>query len=273
MGRIHRSLPILCLYTAGSNLMLQYTPEGSACARPIEVNIIKAFAPSTVAQTLLVQATDPSLSLPAKLVLKLVDPRFSTPDIYHGYGRNVPWNAAVDDPFKALLSNLLAMDRWEGISSSYGQEVSAFRALSSLQGLHIPRFYGTCRYTVVDGSPNLDPLIANVDGLLIEYINGTPMDKLTVVTDISEADAERVSQGVLHTMRRIRDLKVIYDDVAARNLIFRHDDFDHPVLIDFGSALLKPLQATDDERIETLRGYSEVKDADRCSSRRDHEYE
>ncbi|THH14169.1 hypothetical protein EW146_g6133 [Bondarzewia mesenterica] len=292
------SLPIACRYTPRSNLTLQFTPEEGVRALPLEVTVIKAFTPFTISQTLLVQTLRIDAVIPSQFILKLLDPRFTTPDIDHGYGRTIPWTAAVDENFKAGLRNVrsgvwknywqrlggvktrdsarpdsaregefgdwsIEMDRWEDVVFTYDQEVSAYRALRSLQGRHIPRFYGTCRLIVGDGSSDLDPLIANVDGLIIEHIDGTPMDKFTILSDITETDAERVSQGVLNTVRRIRDLKVVYDDIAARNIIVRRDDLDHPVLIDFGSVKVKPSDCTDDEWVGFVSGCGEVKDARR----------
>ena len=125
---------------------------------------------------------------------------------------------------------------WCYLRASLAREVAAYQLLRDLQGIGIPRLYGTCIYNCDVDDLGLDPLISNVPGILLEHIEGTPMDKLTLGTDISADDAERISQGILAVYRKFRDHLLIHGDFGGRNVIVRLDDLDHPVIIDFGAA-------------------------------------
>lgn len=140
------------------------------------------------------------------------------------------------------------MDNWDALLRSMETEVRAYRIARALQGSTIPRMYGTCT-VVVD--PNLEPLLSTIPGICLQYIDGT-LDRLKPGVDVSEPEAERISQGLLSTARRLRDIRVMHDDICPRNVIVRLHDLDHPVLIDFGLALIGDLD-------EHMNEWSEVR--------------
>lgn len=158
-----------------------------------------------------------------------------------------PDDAPLNDDEVRYLGWLTEMDKWSGHRHSHDVELAAYRQLQSLQGSGIPKLYGTCRFSA--GSEEEDPFITDVPGLLLEYVDGVCMQKLVPGQNISAVDAERISQGILTTLRGIRDHLVVHNDFAARNVIARLDDPDHPVIIDFGCALLF---ANRDDTIPTM---------------------
>lgn len=277
-------------------MSLLFTPEDAITTIPIEVNIVRAFTPFTTAQTLLVQPLRPYTFLPPHFVLKLSDPRFSedndmsrlfkggwtkNSDMAFRRGlrrvRSGEWGnhwrllgASVDSRLPDAdfddddqINWIFEMHRWSGLRGAHDTELVALRKLRFLQGSKIPHLYGNCVYVGDDAAPDMDPIISHVPGLLLEYINGTPLDKFVVGDNLSKEESERISQGCLATLRIIRDNLLVHNDFAPRNVIIRPYDFDHPVIIDFGSALLREdyPKMSDDQWITIVTENQEVLDA------------
>lgn len=151
------------------------------------------------------------------------------------------------------------MDRWYRLRQAIGYEGEAYRVLHALQGSDIPKFYGSCTVLLHRTTPNLDPFVGNVPGLVLQYIEGTSLDRLTMGKDLSVSDAERISQGTLAVLRKVRDALVIHGDFAPRNVIIRPHDLDHPVLVDFGSARTNLSgEYTQDKWVEVIANEREV---------------
>ncbi|KII85491.1 hypothetical protein PLICRDRAFT_56725 [Plicaturopsis crispa FD-325 SS-3] len=281
-----------CPYTPAAKLHLGFTPEGSESSFPLDVRVTEAFDPFTVAQCLVVEPTSPRHDLPSRFIVKLFDYRFSNAG---SESRSRPWTTRLDVAFKqgfkriksGAIENIWCalggpgygygdlfpgepeweadwmpeMNRWDDLLGTHRREVAAYRYLTSLQGRDIPRMYGTCRYRLPDASEDTDPMIANVPGIVLEYIEGQSMDKLILGRDISEQDAERASLGLLSIIRKLRASKSLHNDIAPRNVIVRRDDFDHPVLIDFGCAAVKQPDVSDELWHERTSGCHELTEA------------
>lgn len=300
MLNFNRSEFVPCPYKAGEHITLSFTPEGDSANVLIDVKIIQPFEPFTLAQIMVVQAVTACSFLPHRFVVKLIDPRFAEADTIAGLNKH-GWTWECDNAFKAGFQRVRQGDwnnywrclgasndvphrlqsdsdynvhlnqeradwmwemlRWQSLRRTCYHEAETYKILHPLQGVGIPRLYGTCHYTVTDGTPNLDPFIATVPGLVLEYIDGVSMDKLVLGKDMTEDTAERISQGLLTVLRGIRDNLVIHEDFAPRNVIVRPNDPDHPVIIDFGSAKLRTSfdeEMTEEEWIETIAGWREV---------------
>lgn len=251
---------------------MEFQAENGSSKALVEVVVVKAHSPFTIAQSMLVRRTQPHPTLPSHFVLKVVDPRFSRPETY-GLKLEPGWTAHADEAFNRGLSKvrsgewsnywpylgavtsakrvlveygpsvekerrywMVEMARWDRFRKSLEAESAAYRALRPLQGSDNPRLYGTCTVLLCRTTPGLDPLVGNVPGIILEYVDGTPLDRMTVGKDLSVLDAERVSQGALAVLRKVRDALVTHGDFGSRNIIVRPHDLDHPVLIDFGSA-------------------------------------
>ena len=283
-------------YQPGLRLTLSFTPEGSISATTIEVRVIRTFEPYTLAQCMLVEpcGLTGTSHLPPRLVLKLVDPRFSVPQSASGSWFNSPshasygllydpdneapqWTHDIDRRFMDGLERvrrgewanywtalgasedvpptrrqqgsteeqdawMAEVDRWKALRSITAHEAAAYRRLHDLQGVDIPRLYGSCVYSLDEPDPQspIDPFVTTVPGLLLEYIDGTPLSCLAVGADFAFSDAQRVSQGALRILRQLRDRFVLHGDFAPRNVVVRLEDLDHPVVIDLGSARVPP---------------------------------
>lgn len=266
-----RSL-VPCPYTAGTQFALRFRAEDGSPDALINVVVVQAYSPFTLAQAMLVQRTQPHPTLPLRFVLKAVDPRFAEPDVV-GLNRTPGWTVRCDQAFNHGLAKVRSgewtnywqclgaertrdisnddlsrrlnreraywmeeMMRWDSLRRAVEVETTAYRALHTLQGSGIPRLYGSCVVLLDKTTPNLDPFVGNVPGLVLQHIEGTSLARLTIGKDLSVSDAERVSRGALAVLRKIRDALVLHGDFAARNIIVRPHDLDHPALIDFGSA-------------------------------------
>lgn len=147
------------------------------------------------------------------------------------------------------------MTHYYHAQASYERESQAYRALQSLRGLAIPRFYGCV--SLVTGDP--EPLLVSIPGFALEYIDGVTLNHFTLGANISAEQAERVVQGTLQVMRSMRDAFLLHNDLAFRNIMLRRIgddeyDFDRPVIIDFGeSYLYKPDEEDDTKFIHDLR--------------------
>jgi serine/threonine protein kinase len=259
----------------------------------IQVKIIKAFIPFTLGQALLVELMHSSTgfhsSLPLRFVLKLYDRRFME-------CRKAPWAPSKDRVLREILAEIAAGSRscpplealgrnsededgfswdiwhsgfeewaddvwaWQAGQISIQKEISAYRRLADLQGTAIPRFYGrVCIGTrqKTDWPPHWSLDLATVDGIAIEYIDGTSAECLKRGVDISEGDAERTCQAALQIMRDITVRGVLHDDIAARNVVVRHADL-RPFLIDFGSARVQRADESLAEWKKRTRGENQV---------------
>ncbi|KAI0066335.1 hypothetical protein BV25DRAFT_1821252 [Artomyces pyxidatus] len=281
-----RSL-VACPYQVGSELTLQFTPEASVASFPLRVRVIKAFTPYTVSQTLVVESHHHSL--PRQFTIKFADPRFSAPDL-HAKGYQSPWSTTHDADFDIGLRNvkngsipnfwkrlggvqqpwtkrpfvedddlregwIQEMDHWDGVFDVFHRELQTYRVLRPLQGADIPMVYGVCTLAIAGAQPG--SLIERVNGICMEYIDGTSMDRLHIGVEISEADALRVSPRILDALRRIRQLRVLHRDIAARNIILRRDTLS-PVWIDFGSAATQPPEETRESWTQIVGEVNEV---------------
>ncbi|KAI0066347.1 hypothetical protein BV25DRAFT_1529149 [Artomyces pyxidatus] len=280
--------PVACPYEPGSTLTVLFAPEGSTTCFPIEVDILKAFTPFTICEALLVAHNHHSL--PRKFVIKFADPRFSDPDL-HARGYRSPWSAAHDAMFEAGIQNakrgtwpnfwqrlggtqtpwakrpyveeddepmetwVEEMDCWDGILNTVQHEAAVYRVLRPLQGTDVPILYGSCSFAPPDVYPG--SLVTRVNGLCMEFIDGARVDHMKIDLDVSEAEARRISPSVLDMMRRVRQFRVLHNDIYARNILIHRDSF-RPVLIDFGGASLQPANETLEQWTETVASVNEV---------------
>lgn len=264
-------------YLPGSQLSLSFSC--GAVQTSVAVEIVKAFTPFTCSQTLLVHpvsSSSLSASLPDLFILKLVDirftPRVTTPEEEaHHYAWTLEARAAFVEGIRRVRSGEWAnewrhyipegrtylpdkpdpgedpesdfslwtdeMGHYHIVQNSYSKEVQAYRVFQSLYGHEVPRLLATVSLATGDS----EPLLSSVRGIALEYIDGQTLEHFKLGTNLSAEQAERVAQGTLRAVRRIRDCFITHYDLAMRNIMLRRlgpgsPDFDleHPVIIDFG---------------------------------------
>ncbi|KAF8869518.1 hypothetical protein CPB85DRAFT_1446840 [Mucidula mucida] len=127
------------------------------------------------------------------------------------------------------------LEYWEYFDKACRTELKVYEALAAAQKLGlVPKCFGPVRIAMLSG-PSIHPSLDAIDGLLTEYIPGRLMSSIRPGTDISIAEAEDISQGILELGRRIRRHSVSHNDLHSSNIILRHGTND-PVLIDWGRA-------------------------------------
>lgn len=241
---------------------------------PLTVKIIKPFLPFTSAVTLLVEPCAYMPHLPPQFVVKLGDRRFGnrapqrrkllwTPDVepslYQGVRDLLSGSrpnffkkigpVSKEEPEYSLWPDWMwEISCWQIKDENYKSEVKAYRHLASLQGTSIPRFYGTAQLSIApQGRPPLHAVTDVVDGIVMEYIQGTTLEELQVGRDVSPTLAEEISQKALRVMRQVRDLDTIHGDVRLGNILLRGwpSSAPEPVLIDFGFAHIRPADGSE----------------------------
>lgn len=167
-------------YTPGTSheILLSTAAEEVSSINKISIiaTVIKAFEPFTISPVLYVSLQPTHLDAhPSQAILKLYDRRFAT-DIREYYNAN-EWTASKESAyleFKAQGGALSSRDDPDFDSEVmsdgereafiekmcqlyYGSGVRAYRHLHDIQGVQIPKLYGTVT-------------LKDVDGILIEYI-------------------------------------------------------------------------------------------------------
>ncbi|KAF8515228.1 hypothetical protein BU17DRAFT_51939, partial [Hysterangium stoloniferum] len=137
-------------------------------------------------------------------------------------------------------------------------EAAIYCQLDSLQGTRIPHLYGFVSVRLPEGIVG-DDITSCVPGLAIEYIDGTTLDGLHIGQNVSEEEAEQISQRILTTFREIRKWRVMHCDVRRANILVRNSDLS-PFIIDFGSAYHKKSE-TEEEWAILAAGVHDIKDA------------
>ncbi|KAJ8463007.1 hypothetical protein ONZ45_g17732 [Pleurotus djamor] len=271
-----------CPYIPGATLCLSYRPDNPGgdpvptCRMTVEIE--KPLLPFTSSQALLVRATNsPPAGLPVRFVLKLQDRRFR-----HTFNWNTPYDPSLESTIRKGIYGLLHHEDarpnpfpdlggddefptyqelpwmhhysdWRGGRFVHQSEVDAYRRLRDFQGTCIPRMFGTVRYHLRQPNDILDPpgfthpALDTVDGFALEYIEGSNLAQFKVGENISEADADRVAHATFAILRRLRDQRVCHNDLRLQNVLVRHNDFDHPVIIDWAKTIIKAPEEDDEE--------------------------
>ncbi|KAG6901039.1 hypothetical protein C0995_001679 [Termitomyces sp. Mi166 len=225
------------VYKPGNRLMLTFSERD----RFTEVQIVKAFTPFTNSVALLVDAH--SAVLPSRCILKLADRRaysYWNPHQEEDYQSKIQpqisrFGTSIKlDPNEELLPWMYLFQSWERFEVSHFQECEAYRRLVEAQSLgFIPRFFRTAKIEMMDRASH--PSLSYISGLLIEYVPRRSMALLRPGINITNEEAEVISQHILELGRRLRRYGVCNNDVHVGNIILRAGN-KLPVLIDWGKA-------------------------------------
>ena len=134
----------------------------------------------------------------------------------------------------------------------FEKELRAYEKLGDLQGDLVPKVFATVQTEpLAHAAPDVQAAHLQYPGLLMEFIEGTPLNKFLNRRAI-EVPCEQVVQNMLSRFHILPYYNVVHNDLYTRNIIVRNDDPSLPenyVIIDLGMA-----DITDD--IET--NYDEV---------------
>ncbi|KAH7337697.1 hypothetical protein B0J17DRAFT_629241 [Rhizoctonia solani] len=99
------------------------------------------------------------------------------------------------------------------IRSFFDSEKLIYNVLSSIQGKHIPTFYGTSRFLDAS-SPRLDTI---VPGILVQFILGTNLSRI----DPTKIELDTVCSTVVNIINAYSDVNVLNQDVRLENFIVK----------------------------------------------------
>ncbi|EUC61265.1 hypothetical protein RSOL_389780, partial [Rhizoctonia solani AG-3 Rhs1AP] len=249
------TIRIPCPYALGATFSLQISPpQGEPFVA--EAHVVHVYAPFTMSSVMKVALTSESTGtiLPDEAVLKVYDRRFANdlrdhfdlePPTYEAEAQYAEYLRS-DRVLHTVAQNYEQADQFPDDSPEHveiGQQLvaihsklcfesekTAYSALSSLQGKHIPMFYGTTRF--LDATlPGLD---TTVPGVLVEFIPGTSLFQV----DPSSIDLDAVCSGAVNIVDQYSDLNVLNRDVRLQIFIVRPSGSE-VVMIDFGYCRLR----------------------------------
>jgi len=137
-------------------------------------------------------------------------------------------------------------------------ECQAYRRMQSLQGISIPRFYGTTLFDATcEMAAGTDP---EVLGILLEFIDGMTLEDV-LDTDSCLARHPYVGQAAVDCFDTITRCGVLHGDVRLANIMV--SDSGRIYLIDFAFATFRPPHVTDtvwDQQVSEQQESMEAKD-------------
>ncbi|KIK64201.1 hypothetical protein GYMLUDRAFT_221496 [Collybiopsis luxurians FD-317 M1] len=270
-----------CPYYSGAEYHLQITPGAGSPASgaiDVKVTVLEVFKPITISPVLKVAlASDPlSIALPSTLILKVYDRRYAN-DLRAFY--DIPeLSEESEEAFRAWASSgsgsQRTLEEWEQkrraddeldiepsaeeteaylatlLASYYENEVRVYERMASMQGNEIPRFFGRTRF-VIESQPDRTT-DAEVPGILVEYVEGTRLDNLSI-----DALSPVLCQKCVDIVLAFGDSGVLNQDVRLENFIVPSSPGALPsgsenrrrdvVMIDFAQSRLRR-EGEDDEQ-------------------------
>jgi serine/threonine protein kinase len=129
-------------------------------------------------------------------------------------------------------------------------EYEAYRRLSSLQGVTIPRCYGAVIVSPPD-IPLRDIAETLVYGIIVENIDAAPLPSV----DLSSHEFSSLGHSLMATVYSLSSHGVIHNDIRSGNILISPNQ---TVLIDFGQAILRGNTEEDEHWTERVREEEEV---------------
>ncbi|KIK67529.1 hypothetical protein GYMLUDRAFT_55278 [Collybiopsis luxurians FD-317 M1] len=262
-----------CPYYSGAEYHLQITGSPVPAIIDVKVIVLEVFEPITISPVLKVALAPESLStaLPPTLVLKVYDRRY-TKDLRAFY--DVPeLSAETEEAFRAWVSSTSGsqrtLDEWNQkrraddeldvepsaeeteaylatlLASYYENEIRVYERMASMQGKEIPRFFGRTRFIIDSDNTQPDQMTdAEVPGILMEYVEGTRLDELSI-SELLPA----LCHKCVDIVQAFGDRDVLNQDVRLENFIVPSSSEAHisgsenhrrdVVVIDFAQARLR----------------------------------
>jgi tRNA A-37 threonylcarbamoyl transferase component Bud32 len=135
-------------------------------------------------------------------------------------------------------------------------EAAAYNQLESLQGLCVPKFFGTVTFDRQSLSRMPPGILTEVRGVLLQFIDGKPLDEIDIESPLVHKH-KHIGQASVICFERIHSLGVLHGDVRLGNLMIRDSD-GRVFLLDFALATLRGKDEDDQEWIEHVRRENEV---------------
>jgi serine/threonine protein kinase len=282
-----------CPYTAGAEFVLLLNPSPSRPTSVptsiLRVKVLHVF-PFTRSQTLKVAILAKSSAIedeiPPIAVLKLYDHRYLED---RAPGRRRLWNQEKEDAaqnialkIEACVNNLdyqglsedeivqdlvskdptltAGLQQWQ-IETMYQRRTStwwedeclSYHRLRTLQGVCIPKFYGSTEFD--ESVPMPRGIHPKVRGILLEFIDGTTLEEVDNQSPLA-LNHQNIGDAVVNCLERIARLGVMHGDVRLANVIIRRDG--RVFLLDFAYAAIRPDGIRDEEWDKRVEERDEV---------------
>ncbi|KAF5345015.1 hypothetical protein D9758_010430 [Tetrapyrgos nigripes] len=238
-----------CPYYPGVVYQLQLRPQRAAGSLEdpetiqLSIKVLDVFQPITISPVLKVALASASPSIPTTLtstmVLKVYDRRYAN-DLREFYDAS-DLTLESENAFRAYMSSedtgsRRTLNEWTVkrrvdddhdveprpeeteaylaalLTSYYENEVCVYERMASMQGKEIPLFLGRTRFAEVDTHPDMAD--TEVPGILLEYVHGTPLDKLP-----ANAISSDLCQKCLDIVQAFGDNGILNQDVRLENFI------------------------------------------------------
>ena len=135
-------------------------------------------------------------------------------------------------------------------------EVGAYNQLQSLQGICIPKFFGTVTFDPQSLSRMPPGVLTEVHGILLQFIDGKRLDEIDNESTLVRKH-KHIGHAAVICFERIHSLGVLHGDVRLGNLMVRNSD-GRVFLMDFALATLRQKDEDDQEWAERIRRENEV---------------
>lgn len=135
-------------------------------------------------------------------------------------------------------------------------EVKAYQQLQPLQGICVPKFFGTVAFDDQSLSRMPPGILTEVRGILLQFIEGSQLDELDSECPLVRTH-RHIGQAAVMCFERIHSLGVLHGDVRLGNLMVRNHD-GRVFLLDFALSTLRGKHESDLEWTERVRRENEV---------------
>lgn len=135
-------------------------------------------------------------------------------------------------------------------------EARAYNQLESLQGICVPKFFGTVTFDRQSLSRMPPGILTEVHGILLQFIDGKRLDEIDTESPLVHKH-KHIGQTSVICFERIHSLGVLHGDVRLGNLMVRNSD-GRVFLLDFALATLRGKDEDDQEWMEHVKRENEV---------------
>lgn len=241
--------------------------------RPVEAKVTKVFAPFTQSCTVLVSIESDTPELNGEFILRLIDRRYATQ--LRRDQRVPPWTPEIESQYRQFILNGGIIEFLDMIDSVDGElegdldevqneafisnmardlvdnEVDAYKTLEDLQGKRVPRFFGSVKIASSPDRPYAVSEYTDARGLLIEYVQGFPLDDLVIRA--SKKTWKTIGGKVMGTLRAVRARGIVNLNANARSFIVSPKGSDVR-MINFSQCRFREQYETEEEWSRVQRG-------------------
>ncbi|KAI9635874.1 uncharacterized protein MKK02DRAFT_44570 [Dioszegia hungarica] len=248
-------------YDIGKRLCVRYTPAqisssgdkaGESSEIDLKLEILHAYSPFTLSVVLQVRIHSPTCSplppsLPSICVVKIYDRRYDT-NTRHRFDKDRPYSAAKEAAYQRYLLEPRDASEEEKSIGQLGREGDdggieacleeasqrffvderrAYEDMREVQGTHIPKLYGSIRYTSsntfggLGGADSFPPFVAN--GLILEYFPAITLkeflDAALLTNPPLYAVISAVCDQAVAVMDRLDGFSVLNRDARLENVL------------------------------------------------------